>query len=187
MKIELLLDLSRKGIFSFPNNKTVIVGRQENADIVLEGKDISRDHIHIFYKEGKVFIEDKGSTCGVFIDEERIAPFEEIEFTSYFQARVGEHYFMSLLSHEDEDDVTSISTFNREMLKSPKATLTEHTKTYQNYKALAAQQKTGTKKLGTKKIVKKNVKKVEKKSNTSLFLLIILVMAAAVYYFKFRD
>lgn len=171
MKIELMHESTRKGVTSFPNDKTVVIGRKADADLILEGDDISRDHLHVTYKSGKVFLTDQGSTCGVFVNEERIPAFKDYEFTTYFQARVGKHHFLSLLSHEDDDQ------FPLPPVKSEKAIMSEHTKSFQNYKLKAA-----TKKTAQKKAASKVVKKQPKKSNAIPLLLLLLLVGAVIYY-----
>lgn len=171
MKVELFVGQSRKGVFNLPNHKINIIGRQADADILLEGDDISRDHLHLSYQNGKIFLIDQGSTCGVFVNDERLPAFKEFEFNSYFQARIGDNYFLSLISHDDDEELLAIPK------KTEQAKISEHTKSFQNYKTKVSKKKTKT---GLKRKKKSAVK-----NNWPIYLLILIPLAGAAYYFKF--
>ena len=49
-----------------------ILGRFPTNDIVIPDPYVSRRHARIFYREGKWFIEDLGSTNGTIVDNEDI-------------------------------------------------------------------------------------------------------------------
>ena len=51
---------------------TMVVGRGQNADIILHDSQVSRIHCKITYSGGKVFVEDLGSTNGTLVDGRRI-------------------------------------------------------------------------------------------------------------------
>ena len=57
---------------SFRDNTPITVGRASNNDIRLDGLQISNHHARITSLEGKVFIEDVGSTNGVYLNGTRI-------------------------------------------------------------------------------------------------------------------
>jgi len=183
MKIEVFTDLTRKGIFSFPNDQVVVVGRQADANILLEGKDISRDHLHIIYKNNRVYVLDQGSTYGVFINDQKITPFKEVEFTTYFQVKVGPNFFLSLLDHDDEDEYTrpiKLSAQNRTQ------TLNAYKAKAVIPKAIAEKTRTDTIKVvsrtkATPKIPAKKSK--PSSSNSSTYLLLILLAAAAGFWY----
>jgi len=52
---------------------SLLIGRQEDADIFLESLAVSRQHARIHYQGGEYFIEDVGSSNGTFINGRRIS------------------------------------------------------------------------------------------------------------------
>ncbi|MFN7974648.1 MAG: FHA domain-containing protein [Acidobacteriota bacterium] len=59
--------------FQAPLEKGVItVGRVEGNDIVLPTGEISRRHVRIGLKDGRVFVEDMGSSNGTFVNAQKI-------------------------------------------------------------------------------------------------------------------
>ncbi|HTU89897.1 MAG TPA: FHA domain-containing protein, partial [Gemmataceae bacterium] len=52
---------------------SLLIGRQEDADIVLESLAVSRQHARIFCREDKYIIEDVGSSNGTFVNSQRIS------------------------------------------------------------------------------------------------------------------
>lgn len=64
------LDLGRKfDLIKSP----VIVGRSSKADIQIDQESVSRNHARIVNREGKVTIEDLGSTNGSYVNDEQIS------------------------------------------------------------------------------------------------------------------
>lgn len=51
---------------------TIFIGRQQDSDIVINDKRISRKHLKLKLKGEKAFIEDQGSTNGTFVNGEKI-------------------------------------------------------------------------------------------------------------------
>jgi serine phosphatase RsbU (regulator of sigma subunit)/pSer/pThr/pTyr-binding forkhead associated (FHA) protein len=51
-----------------------ILGRNAECDVTLAGKQISRQHAHLYAQEGKHLLEDLGSSNGTFLNGMRIAP-----------------------------------------------------------------------------------------------------------------
>jgi len=55
-----------------PNPKGTIIGRSQRCDVVIESRDISREHARIFQDPfGRWIVEDLGSSNGVFINGKR--------------------------------------------------------------------------------------------------------------------
>jgi phosphoserine phosphatase RsbU/P len=52
---------------------SLLIGRQEDADIVLESLAVSRQHARIFCRDDKYQIEDVGSSNGTFVNSRRIS------------------------------------------------------------------------------------------------------------------
>jgi len=46
----------------------LVVGRGQDADLVLDSKEVSRRHARFFVRDGALFVEDLGSHNGVYID-----------------------------------------------------------------------------------------------------------------------
>jgi serine phosphatase RsbU (regulator of sigma subunit) len=55
------------------NGDSLLIGRQEDADIYLESLAVSRQHARIRCHDGEYFIEDVGSSNGTFINGQRIS------------------------------------------------------------------------------------------------------------------
>ncbi len=59
------------GLMSIDTN-SVVIGRDENCEIVIADHSASRRHARIIRKEQNVFIMDMGSTNGTWVNEERV-------------------------------------------------------------------------------------------------------------------
>ena len=60
------------GEFLLREGKEIIIGRSSDVDIVLVEDMVSRQHAVIVVKDDKLFISDKGSTNGTFVNGEKI-------------------------------------------------------------------------------------------------------------------
>jgi pSer/pThr/pTyr-binding forkhead associated (FHA) protein len=60
------------GEFPLPDDKEVVIGRGGELDIVLVEDMVSRKHAKITTAEGKIVIQDLGSTNGTFVNGEKI-------------------------------------------------------------------------------------------------------------------
>ena len=56
-----------------PNAKSTIIGRGPQCDVVIESRDVSREHARIFQDPfGRWIVEDLGSSNGIFINGKRV-------------------------------------------------------------------------------------------------------------------
>jgi pSer/pThr/pTyr-binding forkhead associated (FHA) protein len=53
--------------------RDVVVGRNDACDVVLKSKGVSGKHARLCVKEGRLSVEDLGSTNGTFVNGERVA------------------------------------------------------------------------------------------------------------------
>ncbi len=60
------------GEFSFPEGAELLIGREITADVALIDSKVSRQHAVIYNNGGVVFLEDKESTNGTFINGKQI-------------------------------------------------------------------------------------------------------------------
>ncbi|MBA2405323.1 MAG: FHA domain-containing protein [Bdellovibrionales bacterium] len=159
MKIE-VTNGQKKETYSLPNTRSVIVGRRSDADVKLEGNNISREHLHILYEEGKAFFVDSGSTSGVFINKDKVTAFQKIEFNKFYPIQVGD-YFISLISLDDGND--NLIPLKLEL------DFKDHSRSFKNYKAKA--------------ISKKRREKEEPKTSNLTILLIVMILAGIAFYY----
>jgi pSer/pThr/pTyr-binding forkhead associated (FHA) protein len=67
------------GEFFIKDGQKLAIGRDISSDIAIVDSKVSRHHATIISRAGRIFIEDKGSTNGTYIDEERIEASKPIE------------------------------------------------------------------------------------------------------------
>nr|WP_320131279.1 ATP-binding protein [uncultured Holophaga sp.] len=57
---------------SVPLNRSVVIGRQNQCDIVLPDTMVSRTHLRVEYQDGAWWVEDLGSSHGTFFQDRRV-------------------------------------------------------------------------------------------------------------------
>lgn len=67
------------GEFFIKDGQKLTIGRDISSDIAIVDSKVSRHHATVISRAGRIFLEDKGSTNGTYIDEERIEPSKPIE------------------------------------------------------------------------------------------------------------
>lgn len=114
MRLEILVENEDPQIFPLTKQK-ILIGSQDSCDIILQTDGVSRKHLVLVIEGDKYFVIDQGSTNGSFINEERLVPGRQIEFTSFFPIRLGDKVLVSLLS--DEEAHSTLSEYNSPSLK----------------------------------------------------------------------
>src|SRR5262249_22590103 len=54
--------------------KSVTIGRSANSDFQIDDASISREHLRIEFKDGKLYVTDLGSSNGSLLDKARLIP-----------------------------------------------------------------------------------------------------------------
>lgn len=67
-----------------------VIGRSLQSDIILPSENVSRSHARLFTRGGRCFIEDAGSSNGVFLNGRRVRQAQEIVRSG--QIKVGDFY-----------------------------------------------------------------------------------------------
>lgn len=75
--------------YSFEDGEFVL-GRSQQADIVLPADNVSRRHARLFVQDGRCFIEDLGAANGVWMSGQRLTQPTEVPRSS--QVRIGDFY-----------------------------------------------------------------------------------------------
>ena len=78
------------------SKQSVSIGRDENADVVLPVKAVSRKHAEIVWERGRWMLRDLGSTNGVIVDGELT---QEAELEALHEIRIGD----AILKFVDQD------------------------------------------------------------------------------------
>jgi diguanylate cyclase (GGDEF)-like protein len=84
-------DLGKKWVLDGPE---VVIGRDLEADIVVDLDNVSRRHCQFSSREGKVFLKDLGSTNGTYLNDEEVL--EELVLRSGDLVKVGGAIFKFL-------------------------------------------------------------------------------------------
>ena len=72
------------------NTDTFIIGRSATSSLQLPDKSVSREHAHIRIAQGAVFIQDQNSTCGTFVNGEKV---NAIRLNSRDEIQIGPYQF----------------------------------------------------------------------------------------------
>ncbi|MEO1272789.1 MAG: FHA domain-containing protein, partial [Myxococcota bacterium] len=91
--------------FSFSEG-SFYIGRVEGNDIILPSNNVSRRHSRLFVRDGKCFIEDLGSSNGVYVDSQRIQG--EHNLGSGAQIRIGDYYLYLEYNRGDSEGQSDV-------------------------------------------------------------------------------
>lgn len=61
------------GEFVLTEGKEIVIGRSSDAEVVLMEDMVSRRHAHLEIKGEKIYLEDRGSTNGTFVNGEKVS------------------------------------------------------------------------------------------------------------------
>jgi hypothetical protein len=85
------------------DQETFTIGRSPKASIQVENECISRIHVQIRKNEsGTLFITDNGSSNGTFINNERLAAHEEVQWHTFFPLNLSQKILITLISSTQE-------------------------------------------------------------------------------------
>jgi hypothetical protein len=146
---------------------SVTIGRSKSCTFTVESESLSRQHGLIELVNGEFYITDLGSTNGIYIEGNRIEPHRRIRFNNFLSLQIS-NYDCQVVELEDE---TYTPAPNSGKLQ-PHVELapTKPTKKL-NFHALNAPLPQG-----------KQVKKESSKTRTALYLIILLMTLAAVFF-----
>jgi len=100
------------GTREFPLNPGVNTVGRENSDVLLTHATVSRKHATITVENGKVYVEDAGSTNGTYVAGKKIGPGEKIELEGGCEVTFGS---MALKFEAPEvEEVSGINSRNTE-------------------------------------------------------------------------
>jgi hypothetical protein len=69
--------------------QSFVVGRSNRCAIVIPHEGVSRQHVQVDVINGDVFVTDLGSTNGVLVDGQKIAPNEKVLFQTFRELSFG--------------------------------------------------------------------------------------------------
>src|SRR6516164_1674548 len=78
--------------FSLKSDRTTL-GRNLDCAIPLTGKQVSRQHAHIYHQDGQYFLQDLGSSNGTFLNGKRLMPHAPSLLTERDTFQIGPYLF----------------------------------------------------------------------------------------------
>lgn len=92
------------------------LGRNTDCNIPLAGKQVSRQHAHLFVEANHYFIEDLGSSNGTFVNGKRIAPHRRLPLVDGDTFQIGPYLFGLRPEPEAASDAMEKSHVVREIV-----------------------------------------------------------------------
>jgi pSer/pThr/pTyr-binding forkhead associated (FHA) protein len=86
----------------------MLVGRDQDAEILLQPKDISRKHAALLFRDDHVWVKDLKSTNGTFVNGERVEQEQEIELHDGDMLQFASFIFMILAPERYKADLPEI-------------------------------------------------------------------------------
>ncbi len=90
-----------------PEKGEYVLGRSPTNDIVIVDPYASRKHARIFYRDGKWYIEDLGSTNGTVVDGEPLEEGKPVELKDGSEIVVGLTVLRVKMGEEEEGEEES--------------------------------------------------------------------------------
>ena len=95
--------------------RDMLVGRHQDAEILLQSTDISRKHAALLFRNDHIWVKDLNSTNGTFVNGERVEQEQEIELHDGDMLQFASFMFMILAperykAHLPEIDVEPVTT-----------------------------------------------------------------------------
>ncbi|NQZ57833.1 MAG: FHA domain-containing protein [Lentisphaeraceae bacterium] len=119
--LRILAGPSTEKVFSIVTD-SVTMGRSDEADIVIDDTLLSREHIRLFRKKGKWYLEDLGSSNGTWLGGREVK--NQMEVGNYQRIRAGNSLCEIIFtSDEEEYDPAMSYSFAPESLKGDTSTL----------------------------------------------------------------
>lgn len=83
----------------------MLIGRDPGCQLRISGNEVSRKHCLLSLREGQLFLKDRKSSNGTFVNKRRLDPNEEVELADgdYFQ--VGTHVFTVAIEPEADNQL----------------------------------------------------------------------------------
>ncbi len=111
---------------------SVSVGRDRSNDLVLESSAVSRDHAGLMFRDGRWYIEDRGSFNGTFLNGTRVVPGTPLPLRHADRISIGtETLIFSWPAQPEDPDTTEplsevagadgaqLSSFQRQVVQRP--------------------------------------------------------------------
>ena len=95
--------------------RDMLVGRHQDAEILLQSTDISRKHAALLFRDDHIWVKDLKSTNGTFVNGERVEQEQEIELHDGDMLQFASFMFMILAperykAHLPEIEVEPVTT-----------------------------------------------------------------------------
>ena len=88
--------------------RDMLVGRHQDAEILLQSTDISRKHAALLFRDDHIWVKDLKSTNGTFVNGERVEQEQEIELHDGDMLQFASFIFMILAPERYKADLPEI-------------------------------------------------------------------------------
>ena len=88
--------------------RDMLVGRHQDAEILLQSTDISRKHAALLFRNDHIWVKDLKSTNGTFVNGERVEQEQEIELHDGDMLQFASFIFMVLAPERYKADLPEI-------------------------------------------------------------------------------
>jgi len=82
------------------DDDSIVIGRGENCNIIVNDPSVSRNHLRIFKKDKLFYAEDLGSTNRTYVNEDEISGIKKLENGD--RVKIGNTIFKFISSHDME-------------------------------------------------------------------------------------